>query len=244
MKTGYPVSRPYATRSARESHIPGEKGIYMASSASALPPSAPATPIPVHSGDFLDEVWTGTAQTGANFERGHFERCRFVRCVLTEAQFRGARFSDCVFDGCELSGLGVTASSFTGVRFLNCRMMGVNWTAADRLTFAASFESCNLDSSMFGGMRLQKFSFVECKLRSVDFTGCDLTNARFTRSDLGGALVRRATLTGADFGSAEQFRLDTRTNKTGKTKINLDTVAALMTDLGVVVPDLDALTGR
>jgi len=205
---------------------------------------APASPIPLTSGDFLDEVWSSAAQAKGVFERGHFERCRFIRCVFTEAQFRGARFSDCVFDGCELSGLGVAGSSFTGVRFVNCRMMGVNWTAADRLTFAASFESCNLDSSMFGGMRLQKFSFVECKLRNVDFTGCDLTNVRFTRSDLGGALVRRATLTGADFASAEQFRLDTRTNKTGKTKLNLDTVAALLDDLGVVVPDLDALTGR
>lgn len=199
--------------------------------------------IPLQGGDAVGETYTACDQPGAQFERTHFEKCRFERCVLTGARFRNARFSDCVFDGCELSSLQVDGSTFTNVRFENCRMMGVNWTAADKLMYSASFEKCNLDSSMFGAMRLVKFSFVECRLRSVDFTGCDLSNARFPRSDLGGALVRRATLVGADFSTSEEFRLDSRSNKVSKTRINLDTAAALLTDSGVVVPDLDALLG-
>lgn len=170
--------------------------------------------------------------------RGSFERCRFEGCTLTAATFTSAHFSDCVFTGCELSRVGLAGADLTHVRFVDCRAMGVNWTEVNTRTFAATFERCRLDSSLFGGMKLKGFSWVECLLRNVDFTGCDLTNTRFSGSDLGGALVRHAVVKGADFSGATDFHFDTRTNKAGKTKVSLEVALAALAELGLVVPEL------
>ncbi len=193
-------------------------------------------------GDHVDQTYVGAVHTGAVFTRGGYERCRFEKCTFTEAQLVDARFTDCEFVGCELSALGLRGTSFTHVRFVDCRAMGVDWTAAAQLTFSVSFERCRMDNSTFGRQRLRGLTVVECSLRGADFSGCDLSNARFTKSDLRGALVRHATLKGADFADAVGFAFD-RTNKAGKTKVNLETALQLLTDLGLVVPDLDRLMG-
>jgi fluoroquinolone resistance protein len=198
---------------------------------------------PLSDGDHLDVSFVGASHPGARFVRGAYERCHFEKCTLTGARFVDARFTDCVFVGCELTTLGVDGTSFTNVTFTNCRAMGVNWTAAHQLTFSVTFDQCRLDNSMFGGMRLKGLKMVDCNLQGVDFSGCDLTNARFPKSDLGGAIVRQAILKGADFSDARDFAFD-RTNKGGKTRVNLETAALVLSDLGLVVPELERLMGR
>lgn len=198
----------------------------------------------IQDGDHVDVTFTGADQPGARFARGTYDRCRFEKCVLTGARFTNARFTDCVFVGCELTTLAVDGTSFNNVTFTNCRAMGVNWTAAYELTFSVAFDQCRLDNCMFGGMRLKNLAMVDCNLQGVDFTGCDLSGARFPKSDLGGAIVRQATLRNTDFTDARGFAFDARTNKTGKTKVNLETAAQILDDLGLVVPDLDRLMGR
>lgn len=49
---------------------------------------------------------------------------------------------------------------------------------------------------------------------------------------------------GIDWTAANQLTFDARTNKAGKTKVNLETGAGILDDLGLVAPDLDRLTGR
>lgn len=195
-------------------------------------------------GDHLDVSFVGAAHPGVRVARASYERCRFEKCTLTGARFVDARFTDCVFVGCELTTLGVAGTSLTNVTFTNCRAMGVDWTAAHLLTFSVTFDRCRLDNSMFGGMRLKGLVVSDCSLRGVDFTGCDLTNARFPKSDLGGALVHHATLKGADFSDARGFAFDARTNKAGKTRVSLETAAQMLAEMGLVVPELDRLTGR
>ncbi len=198
----------------------------------------------VTDGDHANVTFTGAEHPGARFARGSYEQCRFESCVLTRATFASARFTDCTFVGCELSMLGVTGTSFTNVKFVTCRAMAVNWTTAHEPTFAASFDQCKLDDGVFSGMRLKGVSMVDCSLQSVDFSRCDLTSAQFSNSDLASANLSHANLKGADFSEARHFAFDPRTNKAGKTLINLATAAQTLAALGLVVPDLDQLMGR
>lgn len=195
-------------------------------------------------GEHAGLTFTGAQQAGERFTHAAFEGCVFRDCVLTGANFANARFVDCSFVGCELSMLVVAGASLVQSRFVDCRAMGIQWASAHSSTFSASFERCNLDSGVFSGMKLKGISMVGCRLDGVDFTGCDLSGARFTESDLGGANLRHANVRSADFAEARGFVFDQRTNKAGKTRINLETAAQVLASIGLVVPDLDQILGR
>jgi fluoroquinolone resistance protein len=170
------------------------------------------------------------------FDGLEFDTCVFVDCNFSGAALKRWHLTDCRFEGCDLTAARVTAARLRGVSFKNCRAGGVNWAGASSLD-DLSFEHCVLDSGVFSGAKLPRFSAVDCRLREADFGDADLRSAVFTKSDLRGSRFFGADLSGADLRRAFDYLIDARQTKMKKTRVSLPEAVSLLAGLEVIVED-------
>lgn len=163
-----------------------------------------------------------------------FEGCVFRGTCLQERDLGGARFVDCTFDGANVSVARVVGCAFQGTTFRGCKAVGVDWTAAARLT-AVVFEECDLTQSAFLGMDLRRLVLRRCRAREVVLAEADLSDADLSGSDLTGARFGRTKLARADLRRATGYVLHPAENDLRGARVTLPEAASLLAALGLVV---------
>lgn len=139
-----------------------------------------------------------------------FVECTFEGCDLSLARIRQAAFRDVAFTDCKLLGLSfdqanaflfriaptrclLDSASFQrldlkGTRFMECRMHGVDLSAAD--LSGALFEECDLQDAVFDATGLERADLRTARGFIIDPERNRLKGARFSESGLGGLLAK------------------------------------------------------
>jgi uncharacterized protein YjbI with pentapeptide repeats len=185
---------------------------------------------------FRDRTFTKLDASAHAFDGCEFDGCVFEECSFSGAALKRWRLTDCRFQNCDLTAARLTAARLRGVQFRNCRAGGVNWAGASSLDDLA-FEHCVLDSGVFSGAKLPRFSAVDCRVREADFAEADLRSAVFTKCDLGGSRFFGADLSGADLRGAYDYLIDARQTKMKKTRVSLPEAVSLLAGLDVILED-------
>jgi uncharacterized protein YjbI with pentapeptide repeats len=172
-------------------------------------------------------------EAGAVSER-EFVHCRFIKCSFERTHFKGCSFEDCSFEQCNLGLVKQTTVGFLGVKFEDSKLIGVNWTHP-RNPFDVSFVRCNLDNSIFAGMKLGSTRMTACSIKDADFTNADLTKCTFDSSDLAGSRIENCNLSFADFSQAMNYSINPTLNKLKKTKFALPEAASLLRVFDIVL---------
>ena len=187
-------------------------------------------------GVFTDASFDGLELGGESLADGELEGCRFVSCDLSGARLEDWSLVDCELQSGDLTLLEVPRSSFRGVRFVECRLLGVDWSAAaTALGFRVAFEGCVLDGSSFVELSPEALEMSGCRARDVNFAGADLTGARFPGTHLEGARFQGTNLTGADFSGARDVLFDPAENRLDGTRLSLESAVDVLGVTGIAV---------
>jgi uncharacterized protein YjbI with pentapeptide repeats len=183
-----------------------------------------------------DRTFAGLDASAHAFENSEFDGCVFRDCSFAGAALKRWRLADCRFENCDLTAARVTGSRLRGVAFQNCRAGGVNWAGASALD-DVSFGRCVLDHGVFAGLKLPRFSALDCRVREADFADADLRGAVLTKCDLLGTRFFGADLSAADLRGAFSYMIDARQTKMKKTRVSLPEAVSLLAGLDVVLED-------
>lgn len=170
-----------------------------------------------------------------NLIKGEYEACMFENCELAEANLERYDFIDCEFVSCDLSGALITNSSFKNVSFIDCKIMGVHFDTANPFLLELSFENCQLQMSVFYGMKLGNTQFLNCNLSQVDFADANLQKAVFRESNLNAAVFDGANLSNSDFREAVNYQINPLKNKIENAKFSKEQVFGLLSAFKIVV---------
>ncbi|MEO8456508.1 MAG: pentapeptide repeat-containing protein [Chloroflexota bacterium] len=187
---------------------------------------------------YADAKFAGVDLTSAKLAEAEFDGCTFESCTFNEAVLSHCRFTKCRFLKSDLSLFRPENCRFTDVEFVDCKLVGVDWTAsgttnADRMLFSASFERCVLDYAVLKGLPLKKMT--KCTARETDFTEAILRDADCRETDFAGATFMRSDLRGANFVGARNYTIDVIQNKVRKARFSWPEVESLVTLFGVIV---------
>lgn len=161
-------------------------------------------------------------------EIGEYEYCTFINCNFSNSALSEIRFLECEFMDCNFSNANLKNTSFQDIRFKNCKMLGLRFDACNEFGFASSFNTCQLDHSIFYKMKLGRSSFVNCQLQSVDFSEADLKNTKLTNSNLQNATFQNTNLEQADFRNATNYSINPEQNQLKGAKFSLPEVVGLL----------------
>ena len=107
-------------------------------------------------------------------------------------------------------------------------MIGIQFDTCNQLLFEASFESCQLDHSVFFKMKLKQAHFMNCQLVEVDFSETDLSNSKLNGCDLSGTKFDHTNLEKADLTSSINLVIDPEINKINQAKIPFSQLPGLL----------------
>lgn len=175
----------------------------------------------------------------------HFESCSFSNCDMSGVVLSECTFSDCKFTNCNLSLMKMPHSDMGNGCFMDCKMVGIDWTAAQwrksmtkrKRVFSLSFQRCLLDYSVFIAMQMYGVRFEGCSLRNVGFESADMESAEFTNCDLGGAIFADTNLLKADLSMARNYTINARNNTITKAKFSMPEATALLYALDIIIED-------
>jgi uncharacterized protein YjbI with pentapeptide repeats len=188
---------------------------------------------------YVDERFEGASLVGVELVDAEFHACTFARAVLREATLRRCRFSHCTFRACDLSLARVPDSQFALARFEDCKLVGVNWAAADwsavRLGPPLRFVRCALSHATFLGLDLRGLVIRECTVTNVDFREADLSGADFSGTDLTESLFQRTDLSGADLRAARNYHIVPGQNVLRGARFSLPEALALLYSMEIVL---------
>jgi uncharacterized protein YjbI with pentapeptide repeats len=183
---------------------------------------------------YRDKIFQNlVCEAGAVSER-EFVRCRFIKCSFERTHFKECSLEDCSFEQCNLGLIKQKMVGFLGVKFEDSKIIGVDWTHPKN-PFDVSFLRCNLDNSIFAGMKLGSTRMSGCSIRDADFTNADLTKCAFDSSDLAGSRFENCNLSFADFSQAMNYSINPTLNKLKKTKFALPEAASLLRVFDIVL---------
>ncbi len=125
-------------------------------------------------------------------------------------------------------------SRFVDVRFINSKVMGVDWTKAERVQ-NVSFEKCQIDYSNFRLLKLHKIKMIACIAKEADFTETDFTEGNFTDTDFERSVFSKTILSKAQFAGAKNYAIDARHNSIKGAHFSLPEALILLDSLDVVI---------
>ncbi|WP_272856871.1 pentapeptide repeat-containing protein [Aequorivita todarodis] len=161
-------------------------------------------------------------------EIGEYEYCTFIGCNFSNSSLAEIRFSECEFLDCNFSNANLKNTSFQDVQFKNCKMLGLQFDACNGFGFATTFDTCQLDHSIFYKMKLSRSSFINCQLQSVDFSEADLKHSKLLSCNLQNATFLNTNLEMADFRNATNYSINPAQNRLKGAKFSLPEVVGLL----------------
>lgn len=183
----------------------------------------PTEPV-VHEGKTFNNVDYAERQ----LENREFIKCVFDSCDFSKADLSYNSFIDCQFNACNFSLVVIEGTRLQHIRFTGCKLLGVNFSKADKLMFSFMFEDCIMDYSTFFGRKLRKTKLRNCSLKEVDFESADLAGSVFENCELEGAMFVRCNLERTDFRSSRNFVIDPSINTVKETRFLASNLAGLL----------------
>lgn len=171
---------------------------------------------------------------GQTFSDKEFEECKFVNSSFVNVKFVRCRFVGCVFEGSVISAMITTDSNFVDVYFKNSKVIGTDWTKAQRLQ-DLSFNNSQINYSNFRLLKLPKIKMLSCEAKEVDFTGTDLSEAVITSCDLENAVFSQTNLAKADLRYSKNYFIDPRFNTVKKAKFSMPEAMTLLSGLEIEI---------
>jgi uncharacterized protein YjbI with pentapeptide repeats len=181
--------------------------------------------------EIVDKILTGALEVA---RASAFEHCRFERCLLQAAELTRCEFVGCRFNGCNLAAARLLDCELRDAVFVDCKLSGVDWTAARRVE-RVSFENCVLDDAAFLGMKMHKTSFRGSRLRNAILAEADLSDADLSGCDLAGARFAGAKLLRADLRGAKGYSINPLETRVAGMRVSWPEGLALLAALGVDV---------
>ncbi len=178
-------------------------------------------------------------EPGGEVLSSEFHDCLFLHCSFAQSILRRCRFVNCVLRECDLSLVQVPGSRFTSTRFEKCKVIGVNWSAADwpstGLANPLGFVDCALSHSTFMGLTLPGMEIKDCVALDVDFREADLSGADFAGTDLAQSLFANTNLSEADLSRARNYHIDPGQNTLKRARFSLPEVMSLLRSMDIVI---------
>lgn len=169
--------------------------------------------------------------------KGEYEFCHFKNCNFSGSDLFDVRFIETTFEDCNFSNAILTKTSFQDVIFKNCKMLGLQFETCHPFGFAARFEGCQLNHSIFYGMKLNQCSFQNSQLVGVDFGEAEMKNVLVQHCDLLNATFDRTNLEKADLRQSVNYLIDPENNKIKGAKFSLSEVAGLLAKYQIMVEE-------
>lgn len=157
-----------------------------------------------------------------------FENCHFKNCNFNNVIFENSKFIDCSFETCDFSSANIHQTIFRNIQFMHCKMIGIRFDECNPFGLGASFQSCNLDYSMFSGMDLRKVNFDACTMIEVDLSESNLQKSNLTNCRLLNAVFDNTDLRETDLRGSIGFRINPLQNKIKKMKISRTEIEGIL----------------
>ena len=163
-----------------------------------------------------------------------FEECEFSYCSFIECKFNNCKFLRCKFTDCNLTAIVPVNSQLIETSFSKCKVMGVDWTKAQKIT-ELKFSECQLNYSNFKLLKVPKIQMVKCEAKEIGFIETDLSEGDFKNTDFEKSTFFKANLTGADFKGATNYFIDVKNNTLKKTRFSLPEALSLLESLDIII---------
>lgn len=178
---------------------------------------------------YIDEqTFTNINYSEKLLEVAEYEYCTFTNCNFSNSVLSEIRFLECEFFDCNFSNANLANVSFQDVKFKNCKMLGLQFDACNEFGFAATFDTCQLDHSIFFKMKLNRTFFNNSQLKGVDLTEADLKKSKLTSCDLQDATFQNTNLEIADLRNATNYSIDPEQNRIKGAKFSIPEVVGLL----------------
>ena len=163
-----------------------------------------------------------------------YEECEFIGSSFIGCTFEKSKFLNCKFVECVLSAVVPLDCRFNGVRFINSKVIGVDWTKAEKIRDLEFYQS-QINYSSFRLLALPKIRILKCESREVDFTETDLSHGDFKGTDFEKSRFFKTNLAHADFKGAKNYYIDARVNTLKQTKFSLPEALSLLSGLDIIL---------
>jgi fluoroquinolone resistance protein len=178
--------------------------------------------------------------TSKDLKENSLKIAQYELCVFNNIDFKGfnlseSKFVECDFVDCDLSLVSLTGSMFQVVHFKRCKMLGLFFETVKPFLFQVRFDNCNLESSSFAGVNLERTIFAECKLVGVDFTEANVSKGIFNECDLLNATFLNTNLTKTNLQTAHNFSIDIRSNQVNKAVVSNTNLEGFLNGAGLDV---------
>ncbi|MCW2258470.1 uncharacterized protein YjbI with pentapeptide repeats [Providencia alcalifaciens] len=191
--------------------------------------------------DYYDKSFSKIDISEQNIVSTVFEKCEFINCDFSAASLSRCKFIECVFKQCNLSMSNVANTRFSNVEFSDCKLVGIDWTAAywPKFDFYSelNFKQCILDNCSFFGLKLHESHFEGCRLHHVDFRNAELNKSSLLDCDFSNSLFLQTNLEFTDFTESHSFNIDIRQNKLSKATFSKFEALELLKSLDIQLVD-------
>lgn len=178
---------------------------------------------------YIDEqAFTNINYSKQSLEVAEYEYCTFTNCNFSSSTLSNIRFLECEFFDCDFSNANINNVSFQNVKFQNCKMLGLQFNSCNEFGFAASFDKCQLDHSIFFKMKLNRTYFKNTQLKGVDFSEADLKKSLLINCNLLDATFQNTNLELVDLRNATNYSIDPEQNRLKGAKFSLSEVIGLL----------------
>ncbi len=171
---------------------------------------------------------------GESFEDKEFEECKFFNCSFVNVRFIRCKFVGCTFESSILSAMDATDTNFVDVSFKNSKVIGTDWTKAQRLQ-GIFFEGSQVNYSNFRLLKIPNTKMISCEAKEVDFTGTDLSDSQMTDCDFESTIFSQTNLTKSDLRLSKNYFIDPRFNTIKKAKFSMPEAMTLLRGLDVEI---------
>ncbi|EKT62002.1 pentapeptide repeat-containing protein [Providencia burhodogranariea] len=191
--------------------------------------------------DYYDESFNKIDISGQNVDSAVFEKCEFINCDFSSVTFSHCKFVECVFEQCNLSLIKVINTRFANVEFSDCKLVGIDWTAAywPKFDFYSEliFKQSILDNCSFFGLKLHESYFEGCRLHDVDFRYVEFNKSSLLDCDFSNSLFLQTNLELTDFTESHSFNIDIRQNTLSKAIFSKFEALELLKSLDIQLVD-------
>ncbi len=186
--------------------------------------------------EFCDQSFSELEVRDQLFRETIFENCTFLRLRFVDSAFVRCRVIDCTFEECDLSNLSLENSEIRSPVFKDCKLVGVNWTAAASVMHP-EWTGCVLNYGNFGGLDLRKAKMKSCHAREADFADTNFTDTDLRATDFTGARFASTNLTKADLRQATNYSIRPDSNKLKGAKFSLPEATLLLYGMDIVLEE-------
>ena len=183
---------------------------------------------------YYQEKLVKLSHIGERFQAKVFEECEFNSCTFIDCKFEKCKFLDCKFNECNLSAIVLVNCQFLEVEFSKSKVIGVDWTKAQKLQ-GLNFLECQINYSNFKLLKLPKIRMVKCEAKEIDFVETDLIKGDFKNTNFEKSLFSKTNLTNADFRGASNYFIDIKTNILKRTRFSLPEALSLLDSLDIII---------